>query len=59
LPMGAFLCFQLKLGAVGMWAGLCLALVLIGSALVGVWHWVIKGLAVSRVTAPPPLEQAS
>ena len=42
LPLGAFLCFKLKLGAVGMWTGLCLALVLIGSALVGVWHWVIK-----------------
>ncbi len=48
LPLGAFLCFKLKLGAVGMWAGLCLALVLIGSALVGVWHSVIKGLIVQR-----------
>ena len=48
LPLGAFLCFKLKLGAVGMWAGLCLALVLIGSALVGVWHAVIKGLMVQR-----------
>jgi hypothetical protein len=42
-----------------MWAGLCLALVLIGSALLVVWHSVIKGLTVSSVTAPPPLEQAS
>jgi MATE family, multidrug efflux pump len=48
LPLGAFLCFKLKLGAVGMWTGLCLALVLIGSALVGVWHAVIKALTVER-----------
>jgi MATE family multidrug resistance protein len=46
LPLGAFLCFKLKLGAVGMWVGLCLALVLIGSALVGVWYSVVKGLMV-------------
>jgi len=46
LPLGAFLCFKLKLGAVGMWVGLCLALVLIGSALVGVWYAVVKRLMV-------------
>ena len=56
LPLGAFLCFKLKLGAVGMWVGLCLALVLIGSALVGVWHSVIKGLVASSA-AVPHLEQ--
>lgn len=59
LPLGAFLCFQLKLGAVGMWVGLCLALVLIGIILLGVWHSVIKRMAAVSVTAPPPLEQAS
>jgi len=42
LPLGALLCFKLKLGAVGLWAGLCLALVLIGCALVGVWHRLIR-----------------
>ena len=57
LPLGAFLCFKLKLGAVGMWVGLCLALVLIGSALVGVWHSVIKGLLASSA-AMPHLEQS-
>jgi MATE family multidrug resistance protein len=46
LPLGAFLCFKLKLGAVGMWVGLCLSLVLIGSALAGVWYSVVKGLMV-------------
>jgi hypothetical protein len=35
-----------------MWAGLCLALVLIGSALVGVWHSVIKKLVVAPATTP-------
>jgi MATE family multidrug resistance protein len=44
LPLGAILCFKLKLGAVGMWAGLCLALVLIGSLLAGVWRKAINRL---------------
>lgn len=44
LPLGAILCFKLKLGAVGMWAGLCLALVLIGSLLAGVWRRTINQL---------------
>ena len=51
LPLGAFLCFQLKMGAVGMWVGLCLALILIGSALLGVWQAVIKDLTVARSKA--------
>ena len=58
LPLGAFLCFHLKMGAVGMWLGLCLALILIGSALLAVWHWVIKNLLVPQ-TAPTGLEHAS
>jgi MATE family, multidrug efflux pump len=58
LPLGAFLCFKLKLGAVGMWVGLCLALVLIGSALVGVWYSVVKGFVV-RSAAAAGMETAS
>ena len=58
LPLGAFLCFKLKMGAVGMWLGLCLALVLIGSALVGVWQAVIKGM-VRPPAVQPGLEAAS
>ena len=58
LPLGAFLCFKLKFGAVGMWAGLCVALVLIGTALVGVWHSVIKKLIISS-SAVAPMERAS
>jgi MATE family multidrug resistance protein len=53
LPLGAFLCFKMKLGALGMWEGLCLALILIGSAMVGVWHSVLKQL----VIAPAPAKQ--
>ena len=37
LPLGALLCFRWRMGAVGMWAGLCLALVIIGSSLLLVW----------------------
>jgi MATE family multidrug resistance protein len=51
LPLGAFLCFKLKMGAVGMWVGLCLALIVIGIALVWVWHSVIQRLMTSRVAA--------
>jgi MATE family multidrug resistance protein len=51
LPLGAFLCFKLKMGAVGMWLGLCLALVLIGSALLAVWQAEIKRLIMTRSTA--------
>ncbi|HMC29220.1 MAG TPA: MATE family efflux transporter [Candidatus Angelobacter sp.] len=42
LPLGTLLCFRLKMGAIGMWIGLCLALVLIGIILVGVWSRLIK-----------------
>jgi MATE family multidrug resistance protein len=42
LPLGAYLCFKLEYGAVGMWAGLCLALVLIGTVLLAVWQRTIR-----------------
>jgi multidrug resistance protein, MATE family len=42
LPLGAWLCFRRGGGAFGMWVGLCLALVLIGSILVGVWSRLLK-----------------
>ncbi len=38
LPLGCWLCFGLKWGAAGLWDGLCLALILIGSGLLVVWH---------------------
>jgi MATE family multidrug resistance protein len=51
LPLGAFLCFKMKMGALGMWLGLCLALVLIGSALLAVWQSVVKKLTVASSAA--------
>jgi MATE family multidrug resistance protein len=44
LPLGAYLCFKAGLGAVGMWVGLCLALILIGSVLLAVWRRTVRGL---------------
>jgi multidrug resistance protein, MATE family len=38
LPLGAYLCFRVGWGAPGMWAGLCVALILIGSALLYFWR---------------------
>jgi MATE family multidrug resistance protein len=38
LPVGAYLCFPLGWGAAGLWTGLCLALILIGSTLLYVWR---------------------
>jgi len=37
LPLGYFLCFSLGWGAVGLWIGLCVALILIGLVLFRVW----------------------
>jgi MATE family multidrug resistance protein len=38
IPLGCFLCFVLGWGALGVWIGLCVGLMLIGSALLMVWH---------------------
>jgi MATE family multidrug resistance protein len=38
LPLGYFLCFRRGWGAAGLWVGLCVALILIGSVLLLVWH---------------------
>jgi MATE family multidrug resistance protein len=37
LPLGCFLCFRLGWGAVGVWTGLCVGLMIIGSALLVTW----------------------
>jgi MATE family multidrug resistance protein len=58
LPLGAFLCFKMKLGALGMWEGLCLALIFIGCAMVGVWHSVLKHLVIAPAT-PTQMESLS
>ncbi len=38
LPIGYWLCFRRGWGVEGLWAGLSLSLILIGAALLGVWH---------------------
>jgi MATE family multidrug resistance protein len=38
IPVGYVLCFHFGWGAVGVWTGLCVGLMLIGSALVVAWH---------------------
>jgi MATE family multidrug resistance protein len=38
LPLGAYLCFRAGWGAVGLWTGLCVALILMGSALLYLWR---------------------
>jgi multidrug resistance protein, MATE family len=42
LPLGYVLCFQLHWGALGIWTGLCLGLIIIGSALLIAWHRRLK-----------------
>ncbi|HEY7402928.1 MAG TPA: MATE family efflux transporter [Candidatus Angelobacter sp.] len=53
LPLGAYLCFRHGGGAVGMWIGLCLALMLIGSILVSGWNRLIKRLLLASTAAEP------
>jgi multidrug resistance protein, MATE family len=38
LPLSYFLCFKLGWGAMGIWIGLCIGLMLIGTALLAAWH---------------------
>jgi MATE family multidrug resistance protein len=42
LPLGALLCFRSHLGAAGMWVGLCVALIVIGTFLAVVWQRMIQ-----------------
>jgi MATE family multidrug resistance protein len=38
IPFGCFLCFYLDWGALGIWIGLCVGLMIIGAALLAVWR---------------------
>jgi MATE family multidrug resistance protein len=38
LPAGYLLCFRFGWGALGIWTGLCVGLLIIGSALLLIWH---------------------
>jgi len=48
LPVGAYLCFRLHWGAPGLWTGLCVALILIGCALLYFWHRKERSFATTR-----------
>jgi multidrug resistance protein, MATE family len=43
LPVGAALCFRVRFGVAGLWAGLSLGLILIGSALAWMWRRAARG----------------
>jgi MATE family multidrug resistance protein len=50
LPVGVYFCFRLGWGAKGLWVGLCVALILIGCALVYAWRR--KERTFANATAP-------
>ena len=52
LPLGGVLGFKFGLGAAGFWTGLCVALILIGSALVLVWHQLMNSLIHAASASP-------
>jgi len=47
LPLGAWLCFQRGWGALGLWVGLSLALILIGIVLLFAWMRAVRKLTVT------------
>ena len=47
LPLGYLLCFNLGWGAVGVWIGLCIGLMIVGSVLLTAWHKRSSRLVVS------------
>ena len=49
LPLGALMCFHLGWGALGIWLGLCLGLMIIGSALLIAWHRRLRSDDVAEV----------
>ena len=49
LPLGAWLCFRRGWGAVGLWAGLSLALILIGIVLWFVWRRAVRRILDTQV----------
>jgi MATE family multidrug resistance protein len=51
LPLGYALCFGLGWGAVGLWTGLCVALILIGLVLLVVWTRKVHTMAAAHAVA--------
>jgi MATE family multidrug resistance protein len=54
LPLGAWLCFRRGWGAFGLWAGLSLALILIGIVLLFAWRRIVR-LLTAGTFGPLPL----
>lgn len=52
LPIGYVLCFRRHWGAVGLWVGLCAALILIGTILLLAWHRKVRTFAESAAYQP-------
>jgi multidrug resistance protein, MATE family len=52
LPLGYVLCFRLGWGAVGVWIGLCIGLMIIGSALLIAWQRRLNPRLASVLGAP-------
>ena len=50
LPFGYVLCFHFHLGALGIWIGLCIGLMIIGSALLFAWHKRLRSEAMASLT---------
>jgi MATE family multidrug resistance protein len=57
LPLGAWLCFRLHWGAFGLWAGLSLALILIGIVLLFAWRRMVRQLIASAADWPGQREE--
>jgi MATE family multidrug resistance protein len=53
LPLGAWLCFHRGWGAFGLWAGLSLALILIGIVLLFAWRRTVRGMAQALANSLP------
>jgi multidrug resistance protein, MATE family len=51
LPLGAWLCFWRGWGAIGLWVGLSLALILIGIVLLFAWRRAVRKLTMHRTDA--------
>jgi len=52
LPLGAWLCFRKNMGAFGLWAGLSLALILIGIVLLFAWQRTVRRLMSASAQEP-------
>ena len=50
LPLGVWLCFRHNWGAFGLWAGLSLALILIGIVLLFAWRHAVHQLTTEAVS---------